>query len=81
MIVWGVIVDPSPSNTGGRYNPASNSWLATTLVKDPTTLARHRAVWTGTEMIVFGGFGSSVPTGLQRYAPPYPRTLYMFQRQ
>src|SRR5262249_19244092 len=30
MIVWGGSGDTGFSNTGGRYNPSTNSWTATT---------------------------------------------------
>ena len=42
-------------NTGGRYNPISDLWLATSLTSAPSARAGHTAVWTGREMIVWGG--------------------------
>ena len=54
MIVWGG-ADPGNFNDGGRYNPPNNSWTAVT---SPVRLPRassHTAVWTGSEMIVWGG--------------------------
>jgi N-acetylneuraminic acid mutarotase len=63
MIVWGGVANykhlsrPEQSqNTGGRYNPATGRWQATK-VDASTPIARrdHSAVWTGTEMIVWGG--------------------------
>jgi N-acetylneuraminic acid mutarotase len=73
MIVWGGY-DGSPSvrlKTGGRYDPATDTWLATsTGANVPTARYGHAAVWTGTEMIVWGGSTStgSVVTGA-RYNP------------
>jgi N-acetylneuraminic acid mutarotase len=59
MIVWGgVFFDGSNYhylNTGGRYNPTTDSWTATSNVSAPTGRADHTAVWTGIEMIVWGG--------------------------
>jgi len=57
MIVWGGREPSSTSslNTGGRYNPTTNSWTATSLVNAPAPRIGHTAVWTGTEMIVWGG--------------------------
>jgi hypothetical protein len=46
-------------NTGGRYNPSTNTWTATTTTGAPTARTGHTAVWTGTEMIVWGGTTSS----------------------
>jgi hypothetical protein len=51
MIVWGGDVN---FDTGGRYNPSTDSWIATSTTNAPTARADHIAVWTGTEMIVWG---------------------------
>jgi len=53
MIVWGGSVGYLV-NTGGRYDPANNSWTATATSGAPTARVYHTAVWTGTEMIVWG---------------------------
>jgi hypothetical protein len=42
-------------NTGGRYNPGPDSWTATSTTDAPTGRYYHTAVWTGREMIVWGG--------------------------
>ena len=58
MIVWGGHDDSVPTearNTGGIYDPTLDTWTATTTVKAPSTRYDHTAVWTGTEMIVYGG--------------------------
>ena len=60
MILWGGQIDPNfPGNytTGGRYHPATNSWTPTSTLNAPSPRASHTAVWTGTEMIVWGGNG------------------------
>ena len=54
MIVWGGL-GPIPLNTGGRYNPSTDSWVATTTTNAPAVRSYHTAVWTGNEMIVWGG--------------------------
>ena len=54
MIVWGGN-DGNNLNTGGRYNPNANSWAATSTINAPTARRVPTAVWTGTEMIVWGG--------------------------
>ena len=66
MLVWG----GSTIYTGGggfpdvvSYDPAAGTW--TTLVTAgtaPTTRFSHAAVWTGTEMLIFGGGTSSTGT-------------------
>src|ERR1043166_3794108 len=57
MIVWGGfgIMSPGPLNTGGRYNPSTDRWTATTTANAPDARFDHTAVWTGSEMIVWGG--------------------------
>jgi len=42
-------------NTGGRYNPATNTWTPMTIANAPEPRSFHTAVWTGEEMIVWGG--------------------------
>ena len=56
MIVWGGYPQ---LNTGGRYNPSTDSWTATSTVNAPAGRELHTAVWTGTEMIVWGGDNGS----------------------
>jgi len=73
MIVWGGSPDVSGEhevNTGGRYNPGTDSWTATGTAAAPTARELHTAVWTGSEMIIWGGFDGSngVNTG-GRYNP------------
>ena len=75
MIVWGGANFDSQSvlNTGGRYDPVSDTWTATNLTNAPTARFHHTAVWTGNEMIVWGGgltnpFGTVLNTGA-RYNP------------
>jgi N-acetylneuraminic acid mutarotase len=65
MIVWGGrAVRPfnsdGPSNTGGCYNPNTNSWTTITLTNAPVSRESHTAVWTGTTMIVWGGWNENV---------------------
>ena len=72
MIVWGgrPSTGGSTVNTGGVYNPSSDGWVSTTTSGAPSSRESHAAVWTGSEMIVWGGLGEfgSVATG-GRYDP------------
>src|SRR6266542_4222919 len=59
MIVWGgYLFDGNDHylNTGGRYNPVTDSWTATSMNNAPSGRDLHRAVWTGNEMIIWGGY-------------------------
>jgi hypothetical protein len=79
MIVWGGWIG-SYSNTGGRYDPGTDSWTATSPTKAPTARSRHTAVWTGSEMIVWGGRAGnySFNTG-GKYCGQYTPSLTIIQ--
>src|SRR4030095_10277616 len=59
MLVWGgEWLDPTNHfralNSGGRYDPVQNRWFP--LPAGPLSPRKnHSAVWTGTEMIIWGG--------------------------
>jgi N-acetylneuraminic acid mutarotase len=60
MVVWGGFYygsgfNPVQLNTGGRYNPSTNTWIATSITSAPAARSDHTAIWTGSEMIVWGG--------------------------
>ena len=64
MIVWGGSMG-STFNTGGRYDPVTDSWTATNTTNAPSARASHTAIWAGHEMIIWGGtnLGSDLNTG------------------
>ncbi|PYL67049.1 MAG: hypothetical protein DMF20_04640, partial [Verrucomicrobia bacterium] len=43
-------------NTGGKYDPSTDTWVATAAVNAADARAAHTAVWTNSQMIVWGGF-------------------------
>ena len=55
MIVWGGDLGGHKKNTGGRYDPVTDTWLPTSTAGAPTARDEHTAVWTGDRMIVWGG--------------------------
>ena len=55
MIVWGGTADGEYIATGGRYSPASNTWQSTSTTAAPAGRYFHTAVWTGDQMLVWGG--------------------------
>jgi N-acetylneuraminic acid mutarotase len=75
MIIWGGyftdINGVHDLNTGGRYNPNTNSWAPTSTTNVPEARSAHAAVWTGNEMIVWGGIGvhSTFFNSGGRYSP------------
>ncbi len=74
MIVWGgQPTTRGRTNSGSRYNPATDTWAPTSTVNAPSPRSGHTAVWTGKEMVVWGGCGQltdfcSLNTG-GRYNP------------
>jgi len=75
MVVWGGYTNLGGTQllaTGGQYDPESDTWTVTSAIGAPVGRAAHTAVWTGSDMIVWGGFaapfGSSTDTG-GRYDP------------
>ncbi|MCI0613574.1 putative Ig domain-containing protein [bacterium] len=70
MIVWGGFsVTLNELNTGGGYNPVSDTWTATSVAGAPSARFDHVAVWTGTEMIVTKGQSQSAVNAGGRYNP------------
>ena len=61
MIVWGGFFysggGAQYQNTGGRYNPGTDTWTATSSTNVPSGRTYHTAIWTGREMIIWGGYG------------------------
>jgi N-acetylneuraminic acid mutarotase len=73
MIVWGgdgCRFVPCYLNTGQRYHPSTDSWTGTSTTNAPTARELHTAAWTGSEMIVWGGYnGASFFNTGGRYNP------------
>ena len=57
MIVWGGYGVTMAAVGGGRYDPdpGGDSWRATSLINEPAGRRVVTGVWTGSEMIVWGG--------------------------
>jgi len=73
MIIWGGSFDlpppPMEPGTGARYNPVTDSWRSVTRTGAPAGRSNHTAVWTGTEMIIWGGGQWSMYYPGGRYDP------------
>jgi hypothetical protein len=65
--------------TGGVYDLATDSWTST--LTDPTTPGEregHAAVWTGTQMLLWGGrSGSNIFIDMFSYSPARKFYLYL----
>ena len=54
---------------GGKYDPITDSWTATSIVNAPAVRESHTAVWTGSAMIVWGGYSAADSNTGGRYNP------------
>jgi hypothetical protein len=65
MIVWGgrdgFALTLSTMNIGGVLEPVTGAWTATDTVTAPAPRMSHTAVWSGAEMIVWGGRTDTSP--------------------
>lgn len=62
MLIWGGISYNGPPVTysdGGKYNPVTNTWIAVSNTNAPSARYGHSAVWTGSKMIVWGGYNGT----------------------
>ncbi|WP_205633683.1 hypothetical protein [Labilithrix luteola] len=64
MLVWGGLSTTSDGSghvethqDGFAYDPVLDRWRPLSMVGAPSKRTEHSAVWTGTNMIVWGGFG------------------------
>ena len=74
MALWGGYDETSSiwqdADTGGLYDPAADRWRPTSTVGAPVGRRDHTAVWTGSEMIVWGGIsGDALLSSGARYDP------------
>ena len=55
MVVWGG-ENPSKFDTGALYDPATDTWVGSTSTTGALSARSHmRSVWTGREMLIWGG--------------------------
>jgi hypothetical protein len=62
MIVWGGCQNSCGNDlppTSGVYDPTTDTWIGMSSANAPSWRQGHTAVWTGSEMIVWGGFGAN----------------------
>ena len=71
LIVWGGFnYDlPLPLGDGARFRLATASWRAISSAGAPSGRSRAQAVWTGTEMVLWGGRGPAYWNEVAHYNP------------
>ncbi len=86
MVVWGGTRGSNGitlHTTGGRFDPTDGvfgSWTPT--LANPTQRKDHSAVWTGTEMLIWGGYAGPVFANLDsgaKYSPIFDTWVPMTQ--
>ena len=82
MIVWGGFTGSGYTSTGGMYDPVSLEWVETTIENNsyPQARGQHTAIWTGSEMLIWGGIGNggTITTDGGRF---YPETTFYFYQK
>ncbi|MCL4790138.1 MAG: hypothetical protein KJ070_25710, partial [Verrucomicrobia bacterium] len=79
MVVWGGRGGGgSTFNSGSRYDPLPDHWTATSTANGPAARWGQTVVWTGSEMLLFGGTTGPVLGDVYSYTPK--RELYLYQR-
>ena len=71
MIVWGGYSSNTLAKDNEAYSPATDSWrlLSDPSHAAPSTRYRNSAVWTGTEMVIWGGADGNYLGDGSRYNP------------
>ena len=75
MVIWGGhsgAFDFITLSTGAKYNPQTDSWTPISAINAPTGRMSFPPLWTGTEMVVWGGVVGTPDTGTDtgaRYDP------------
>jgi Secretion system C-terminal sorting domain/Kelch motif len=52
MLIWGGDLS---NNSGGIFDPVTNSWQTMSSANSPSPRCYHTAIWTGSKMIIWGG--------------------------
>jgi hypothetical protein len=72
MLVWGGLnsrlvqggaTEPDGAPGGGRYDPATDTWLTIATEGAGTPSEGTPAIWTGSELLLFGGTRAKFPPG------------------
>jgi hypothetical protein len=61
MLIWAgrSLPDGTPLQTGASYDPEEDSWTPISTRGAPPPSAGHAAVWSGSEMLVWGGWDAA----------------------
>ena len=70
MVIWGGDSASAPENTGGIYDPRTNSWQPTSVACGvPSERTGALAAWMGNEMLIWSGYNTGATRSGARYDP------------
>ncbi len=71
MLVWGgsVLAAPPVTASGASYDPATDTWTPISEIGAPSARHSHTAVWTGSRMLVWGGYSTQFENTGGSYDP------------
>ena len=86
LFVWGGVTSTDAGlfvlNSGSRYNPNTDTWVALSSQDAPSPRANATSIWTGGTLLLFGGYSGSGSSGFNsNYAWTPGQTIYLYQRQ
>jgi hypothetical protein len=82
MVVFGGEDSTGALVTGGGYDPATGLWHNLSTAGNALARRGHTGVWTGAELVVFGGLGTgSSPTAMAAVQRLMPEATWYFYRK
>jgi hypothetical protein len=79
MLIWSGETAGGASATGSAYNPATGQWRNLTATGGAVARTESSAVWSGTELVDFGGRNGASPVGSLQRLNPQP-AWYFFRK-
>ena len=79
MLVLGGETASGPTAAGGAFNPATSRWRALPMSGNPAARNQATTVWTGSEVLTFGGQAGGVALASLQRLNPQP-TWYLYRK-
>ena len=82
MILWGGYAYGPVAADGARFNPVANTWSPIAATGPIGRYGANLGVWTGSELLVFGGYNFGLTPSFFNDAHSYtpPRTLSLYAK-
>ena len=79
MIIFGGETTAGTVGDGAAYNPATAQWRPLSALGNPTPRSGATTIWSGSELIVFGGLSNGQPIAALQLLNPQP-TWYLYRK-